>query len=447
MSTKEQLNSDQYAAAKKLVAFLNNPATKGEVFTLTGGPGTGKTFMLSAVLEDLQGSVQGATISHAAKNVLKASLGKSVPCTTVAGLLGMRMFIGDNGEIKFSRSTNPGTIGQANTLILDEVSQINDDLYNIIRSQCKAEGVRIIAVGDPYQLPPVEQDHDSAFFTNIDAELTIPMRFQGPIADLAYVYKHQINLIKGGFISDKWALNTATERQDNVVNGTGYTFLNNAATMLEAAARNIASKPDDIMFARVLAFRNDVVKLANEKIRGHLFGNNLKQFEKNEVVICDGGYAVSMSRGKAPILYNGQLLQVESYKTDKGPFDVPCLLIKPKGFTTMFPIYTVDKTAGLARYNELKDSFRRTAEQSTSGSVAAKINWAKYHNFIDSFADFDYAYSLNLYKAQGQTINNVYVCEGEVMSVQPLNMKQKYQALYVAMTRAKDNLVIFNQDF
>jgi hypothetical protein len=48
---------------------------------------------------------------------------------------------------------------------------------------------------------------------------------------------------------------------------------------------------------------------------------------------------------------------------------------------------------------------------------------------------------------QGQTLNNVYVCEGEVMGVGPLTWKQKFQALYVAMTRAKEKLYIYNKEF
>ena len=450
MSIKEQLNSDQYAAAEKLHEFLNDPTTIGEVFTLTGGPGTGKTFMLRAVLEDTRDTVQGATISHAAKNVLKTSLGKSTQCMTIAALLGMGMTIDDLGQIRFEPSKNSrvvSMVGNAKILIIDEASQIDDELYNIIRSQCRAKHVRIVAVGDPYQLPPVGQEHDSAFFDHIDFELTIPMRFQGPIADVASIYKREISKINHGSAGNRWALNAGTSRKDSIINGTGYRFTSDATTMLESAARDIASNPTDMSHARVLAFRNEVVKQANERIRGYLFGSNLKQFEQNEVMICDGGYTFKGNHGIESVLYNGQLLQVEAYKPVDGPFGVPCLMVRPRNFETMLPIYVVDNVYGKEKYNSTKAMMYSVAKRSEPGSQASKSNWAAYYDFLASFADFDYAYSLNMYKAQGQTINNVYVCEGEVMSVQPLTMKQKYQALYVAMTRARDNLVIFNQDF
>ena len=49
--TYAQLNPDQQLAADKIKSFLSLSSTVGEFFTLTGGPGTGKTFMLKAVLE------------------------------------------------------------------------------------------------------------------------------------------------------------------------------------------------------------------------------------------------------------------------------------------------------------------------------------------------------------------------------------------------------------
>jgi hypothetical protein len=38
----------------------------------------------------------------------------------------------------------------------------------------------LIVLGDYCQLPPVNQE-ETLFFENISSELTIPMRFQGPV--------------------------------------------------------------------------------------------------------------------------------------------------------------------------------------------------------------------------------------------------------------------------
>jgi superfamily I DNA/RNA helicase len=101
---------------------------------------------------------------------------------------------------------------------------------------------------------------------------------------------------------------------------------------------------------------------------------------------------------------------------------------------------------GQLAYDKMRAIRLQEAKKATSPGLA-RAAWHRYYAFTEQFAVFDYCYAVNLYKAQGQTLNNVYVCEGEVMSVKPLTWKQKFQALYVAMTRAKEKLFIYNKEF
>jgi hypothetical protein len=97
-------------------------------------------------------------------------------------------------------------------------------------------------------------------------------------------------------------------------------------------------------------------------------------------------------------------------------------------------------------YNEKKYKLEKEAKKARDG-VQKKLAWKRFYTFVESFAYFDFGYSTSLYRAQGQTLTNVYVCEGETMNVKPLTWKQKFQALYVAMTRAKEKLYIYNKEF
>lgn len=449
-----ELNKDQEQAATNIKQFLSMPISDvGNVFTLTGGPGTGKTYMLRQVLEDYKGSVQGATVSHAAKNVLQHSIGSKVECITLASLLGLSQDISDTGEIIFRRSKDRQISSQIKTsselIILDEVSQIPDSIYKIIMHEIQTYNVKLIAVGDPYQLPPVEQPHDSKFFTNIHARLTIPMRFQGPISELADIYRNQIDNINNDHGFNQWALNSVTRREDNIDNNTGYSFNNKLDAIIEQAADDIKAHPDDLSYARVLAFKNDSVAEINKRIRLVMYGSNLAQFEPNELVICEGGYSSFVGGFRSQILYNGQILKIQSYKHVIGPEEVPCLMMKFSNFDNFggTPIYVVeDSYEGKLAYDKVKLKLRTSALTHTNVAFA-KAAWKRYYSFIESFAYFNFANSLNLYKSQGQTLTNVYVCEGEVMAVKPLTWKQKFQALYVAMTRAKERLYIYNKEF
>src|ERR1035437_9242079 len=81
-------NVEQQEAIKAMQKFLNS---KEDEFVLIGAAGTGKTTIVKEVLKNIpRNSIIGATISHAAKNVLQESCGEYMNCCTVAQLVGMR---------------------------------------------------------------------------------------------------------------------------------------------------------------------------------------------------------------------------------------------------------------------------------------------------------------------------------------------------------------------
>lgn len=439
-----QLNPGQEAAAEQIVDYLSGKIDK-PYFTLSGGPGTGKTFMIKEAISRAKISIErtsAAAIAHAAKNVLKDSLHKDLACFTVAQWLGMKMQYDDLGNTVFKQDKFAAKYLTAYKVgILDEASMIHDELYYQILSIIEELGIKLIVVGDVFQLPPVGQDHDSKFFDNIDAMLTQPMRFTGPISTLSEVYKSAIQELNKGFIGDLYALNNATNREgvwDHTLNS-GYKFKNNIHEVIEQIADEISHNKDNLSYSRMLAFKNETVTTLNNGIRDVIYGKHINQFERDEIVISNGGFTLN----KRPIIYNGEIKRIAGAVPIIGPYEVPCLSLKFQGFTPIdnVVIPVVETTpAGLRKYGAIKQRLYNQA-------VADKRQWPIYHGFINSFAYFDYAYALSSHKAQGQTLKNVYVMEGEIMSVKPLTLKQKYQALYVAMTRATNALYIYNKNY
>lgn len=285
----------------------------------------------------------------------------------------------------------------------------------------------------------MKQNHDSKFFENIGAELTIPMRFLGPISDIAKIYKNEINDINEGYSGDRFALNTHTNRQSNFdyTLQSGYYFNNNIFELVEQASAEIKANPDDINFSRILGFKNATIDLVNKEVRRYIYGEYLDQFEKGEIVISRGGFNI----GKQIIIHNGKILKIDDTIDIVGPYDIPCLSLKFHDFIPEGNVVVVrNNPEALNLYEKQKNYFLDKAKSDS-------LQWGHYYKFIDSFAYFDYAYSVNTYKVQGQTLNNVYVLENEIMSIKPLTLKQKFQALYVAMTRASKNLYIYNKNY
>ena len=420
-------------------------AAKDSLYVIENFTVTHNTFMLREALYRVNKHMMdrsAAAVAHAAKNVLNDSLGGSMPCYTVAQWLGMKMTYSDTGEVQFKPNKKAIARMRGYGLnILDEASMIDDYLYDEIMNIVTAYNIKLIVIGDVYQLPPVGQDHDSKFFDNINARLTIPMRFSGPISNIATVYRTAIKEINDGYIGNISALNERTSRADDwdTTEETGYRFKNDIHELVEQVAEETKNHPLDLNYSRMLAYKNNTVNLLNKNVRLYIYGKHSQQFEHNEIVISRGGF----TKDRTPVIHNGKLLRVKDAIPIMGPYNVPCLSLQFKDFVpydnVAIPVVEYTDEAE-AIYNETKTKLFEYARRDPK-------QWVHYYKFIDSFAYFDYAYSVNVYRAQGQTLRNVYVLEGEIMGVKPLTLKQKYQALYVAMTRATKNLYIYNKNY
>jgi ATP-dependent DNA helicase PIF1 len=141
--------------------------TNDNVF-ITGGAGTGKTFLINRFVEELNKSKPNHTCYKVASTGVSALLaggitihsffGIGAPNTIQELLFNFRRFSATNPIIK-------DKIRSTDVLIIDEISMVNDYILNGIEQICRTEngstepwgGIRIICVGDFAQLPPINQ--------------------------------------------------------------------------------------------------------------------------------------------------------------------------------------------------------------------------------------------------------------------------------------------------
>lgn len=135
----EELTEDQRKAVEMGCRF--------PVFILTGGPGTGKTFtagrLLKALLKPNQQIAIAAPTGKAALT-LQTALSKALNITLQAKTL--HALLGYKEDLPFL----PYDI-----LLVDESSMIDVELMARLLRSIKS-GAKLILLGDPYQLPPVE---------------------------------------------------------------------------------------------------------------------------------------------------------------------------------------------------------------------------------------------------------------------------------------------------
>ena len=137
-------------------------------------------------------------------------------------------------------------------------------------------------------------------------------------------------------------------------------------------------------------------------------------------VYCSNGGLINVENHDQR-LYNNQIYKVESTE-DTIHLDIPCLKLLLRNVEFDNDIYVVS-SEGRSEYDrKLEEIIQYQTNEDAS-------------EFVNSFAKFDYAYARTSHKIQGQTLNNVYVMEGNIMKQKSTKLTDKFQSLYVAITR------------
>ena len=151
MALLQKLESDvgiEYATLQKEAIY---EGLKGGVMILTGGPGTGKTTVVKALISIFRSlgmkCVLAAPTGRAAKRMSEAT---SEDATTLHRMLEMERT--SELQTRFGRNSNNPL--DENVIIVDEASMIDLVLMNALVSAIK-RGSRLILIGDSDQLPSV----------------------------------------------------------------------------------------------------------------------------------------------------------------------------------------------------------------------------------------------------------------------------------------------------
>lgn len=158
------LSEEQTQVFDRICSFIRDPAPEKPYFTVHGLAGSGKTVLLSHVYNTFPSS-WACALSGKAADVLRRKTGYEVDTIHSTFYSLEDEFETSEGKsvLEFNELHSEGDlIGK--TALVDEVSMIPDDMaQDMIRT-----GIRIVAFGDPGQLPPVQ---GAQFFSKPDATL------------------------------------------------------------------------------------------------------------------------------------------------------------------------------------------------------------------------------------------------------------------------------------
>jgi ATP-dependent exoDNAse (exonuclease V) alpha subunit len=455
-----QLTSLQDVFLQKMAIFCTNKESK-EIFILKGYAGTGKTTLLSTLVEQLSviqmKSVLLAPTGRAAKVMSNYS---KKPAFTIHKKIYFPKK-NPNGGVQFTLQINK----HKNTLfIVDEASMISDNfqevkgmassslLEDLLSYVYSGENCKLILIGDTAQLPPVNSELSPALMPETfewkfqqeihHMELTEVMRQEegsGVLENATLIrnqiseaffevfqfqiqgYKDIIRLIDGYEILD--AIHSAYDKQG--MEDTAFIVRSNKRANLynQQIRSRILFKESDLSVGDFLM----VVK------------NNYFWLDAKEEAgfIANGDIIEVLEIYKRQELYGFQFAQVKVRMLDY-PNQIP--------FETMLLLDTLTSESPSLTYDESNKLYQEVLQDYDNEPMYKRVQKVKLNPYFNAL-QVKFSYAITCHKAQGGQWNTVFV-EQPYLPDGKID-KEYLRWLYTAITRAKEKvyLIGFKDEF
>lgn len=473
------LNEGQTIAFAGIVEFFNDP--QANAFVLKGFAGTGKTFLVKRVLESIVTSFPNRRIAITAPtNKAVSVLQKKAPFSskateklvftdlfdakskleymTIHKLLGLKEEITAAGQQVFKPAgKEKNELSKFHYLIVDEVSMLDDELCHMIMKH--SDKVRILFMGDPAQIPPINKEYSIPFSENPEytfeyAELTEPMRQKegNPILENAFIIRDNLSVLH------------PIPKLETKVNAEGKgVFFYHAVTdrpkmrpLFKEYFDSQAFK-EDADYVKVICWRNKTVDYINNIIRELMYGKDAQPFVVGEKLIAHkpifekisgaryGNFwtiqfntseemeviaMTTMTRrrtdGIFKLSYKIYLLKVKAYNPDT-----------QKYFTSDIEIVHPDS------FQEY-EALCKLAKEKAINSRLPK-DWVVYYDMLKWSANVAYNYAITAHKSQGSTYTNVILMEEDIDANN--RIVERNHIKYTASSRATDKLFILRKNY
>ena len=468
----ESLNSDQKTAFEDLRDFICDKEDDS-VYVLKGWAGTGKTYCVSVlvryVLEVIHPvhnwyriAVTGPT--NKSVRVIKKTSGLKNPRVsfqTIHKMLGLTERITKEGVQEFvNQGDFQPKIKTVKLLIIDEVSMLNDDLFQEVLKY--RDRIKIICMGDPAQIPPVGRPDCIPFREELAAGYRIKT------LSLKQIMRQKKD---NAIIESSVAIRSELGRAKNPVEpvtklnekGEGIEFLNLNIPEIRKGFSEILRRyfvtdefKKDSEYAKIIAWRNKTVATMNDVIRKVIYGDEAlgSKILVGEKLIANN----PIIQGESIVLNTNDEFSVDSFVIDSDDLryhvsdhpDAEPFPITLKYYETV--VSYIDDEDETVRVNiqilheDSEMDFKKLANMLKLRAIEKKgkdKSWLVYYNFLRKYADVNYAYCTSAHKSQGSTYNTTFVLEDDIDM--NWDVVERNRIKYTAYTRASRKLYVLRR--
>lgn len=384
---------------------------------LTGFAGTGKTTMQRVLADEHDEPLILAPTGKAALRVTEAT---GLRAMTIHRWMKAPQQNPKTGEVKYvNKSLDLIELPANHLVVIDEASMVSDELWGDVWALCSSLGLRVLLVGDRFQLPPVVGKDRPPF--SVLTDLRTKHR-----ADLTEVCRQALDspIIRASMMireSEEGTMDALTDhlplvREDKLVDH-----------FMQMAARRA-----------LVAHRNKTRQRLNLEVRARL-GHHQRDLGKGEpLLVLYNNYKIDR--------FNGEVLSFEGW--DTVPDEPVAVRDRFKNLSSMMG-FGLARAEGHQVTLSPEEVFAQT-DKMPMGTIAraakdhAVYRWGYDRPAAPPHLNAELGYCLTAHKAQGSEWDDVLVVLEPTIDVYSVEGRRW---LYTAITRARKNVAVCSIDW
>ena len=447
--------------------YLDYPKINLKLSLLTGGAGTGKTYLVSNIILNLSkiissqgtnGNIQILAPTNKALKVIKNKIyekgikTENIYFQTISKFLEQGIEYTSDGKVVYKTKIDTDKLlyQQIKYIIIDEASMISKSNWTDLNTYVfnKLKNVKILLLGDECQLPPVNETSSIVF--NIlckKFKLTKIVRTQSKeISNIYEIFRDSV------INNDK--INTLHDKCKDCIN----------FKYVKSFKDNISNF--DVNNDKIISYSNDSVDKYNEDVRNILFNNPTQEYVVGEKLIFGASVKLANVNGsidESKYMYANDESTVTSventylntnftYRTDikiniknifpEEKFEVYKLQLRMENGESIY-VYKVQEH-DIDRFNEyFKDIFDSIKSSNKIQRDHISKIWDIYYTVKNTInTPIKYSYAITVYKSQGSTFKKVFVdIENINTCVKDKSILSK--SMYTAVTRGSEKIYCY----
>lgn len=463
--------NDQQKAIDNIISFIAAPFNPAKyIVGLTGAGGTGKTFITKYIISHCKYSnsvIKCTSSTHKACRVFSQALdGKDVD--TIQSTFGLRLDLRledfDPANPQFNPMAKP-KLENIKLLLVDEASMLPSKLVTFICNECKKLEIKIIFIGDNYQLAPVNEKKSIAFdrcFEINQLKEIVRQAANNPITNLLELLRYDIEHHTYRFL-EYISKNIGATNYNDINEGFCICEKESFRHLINMSFNDEAYKKNIDMY-RIIAYTNACVSGWNSYIRNTIIQDSDKNIiTKNDLIMS---YETIVNEFMEIVINNSEeyiINDIVNFVDDTYGF---------KGFLVKFqlihggmitrPLFIIDHRDKftIQKYHKTITSLISSAKSASGGTRVSK--WKSYYEFKKKYLiaaniidrngktlysrDIDYGFAITAHKSQGSTYDTVFIDVNDMvydrMGKPYANQEDLLRRLYVGCSRARTELIL-----